>query len=202
MSPIDLSNPTVIVILAVALFAVIAAIAATVHKHNTTTRLRKKFGPEYDRAVLEHGSERKAAAILADRETRVQKLKLRELGSVQRERFIADWNIVQSRFLDHPKGALIEADELVTSLLRARGYPVSGFEQGLENISVDYPGMVDSYRAAHTVSFLAARDEAVTEELRAAMLRYRDLFDELVKSDTTVESRPMPPRAIPSHSVR
>jgi len=53
---------------------------------------------------------------LADRETRVEGLKIRELGAAERERFIADWHVVQSRFVDHPKGAVTEADELVSSL--------------------------------------------------------------------------------------
>jgi hypothetical protein len=204
MSSIDFSNPTVIAILAIVALAIIVAIAVAVHKRNTTARLRKKFGPEYDRAVLEHGSERKADAILAERETRVHKLKLRELGTVQRERFIADWNIVQSRFVDHPKGALIEADELVTSLLRTRGYPVTGFEQGAEDVSVDYPWMTESYRSAHNVSSLAGRGEVSTEDLRAAMIQYRNLFDELVRADTTttMESRPISARSLPPHSVR
>lgn len=191
MSSIDFSNPMVLVALAVVAVVIILAIAMAVHKRHTSTRLRTKFGPEYDRAVLEHGSERKAEAILADRETRVSKLKLRELGAAQRERYIADWNTVQSRFVDHPRGAVIEADELVTSLLRARGYPVSGFEQGAEDISVDYPAMAESYRSAHAVANLSARGEASTEELRNAMIHYRSLFDELAKADTaTVVSRP------------
>jgi hypothetical protein len=202
MSAIDFSNPTVIAIIAVVAAAIILAIAVMIHKRTTTTRLRKKFGSEYDRAVLEQGSERKADAILAERETRVHKLKLRELGAAQRERFIADWATIQSRFVDHPKGALFEADELVTSLLRARGYPAAGFEEGAEDISVDYPWMVESYRSAHNVASIASRGEASTEELRGAMLHYRSLFDELVKIDKSADVHPMPARGVPTHSVR
>lgn len=197
MSSIDFSNPMVLAALAVVAVAIILVIAIAVHKRNTSARLRTKFGPEYDRAVLEQGSERKAEATLVERETRVSKLKLRELGAAQRDRYQADWNIVQSRFVDHPRGAVIEADELVTSLMRARGYPVSGFEQGAEDISVAYPGMAESYRSAHTVANLSARGEANTEELRTAMIHYRALFDELAKADTTiVETRPASDKSI------
>ena len=192
MSSIDFSNPMVIAALAIVVLGIIVAIAVSVHKRNTSAHLRAKFGPEYERAVLEHGSERKAEAILADRETRVSKLKLRELGAAQRDRYLADWNIVQSRFVDHPRGAVIEADELVTSLMRARGYPVSGFEQGAEDISVDYPGMAESYRSAHAIASLSARGEASTEDLRNAMIHYRALFDELLEvSDPTA-----PPKVV------
>jgi hypothetical protein len=203
MSSIDFSNPMVIAALAGAAVVIILAIAMVVHKRHTSARLRTKFGPEYDRVVLEHGSERKAESILADRETRVRKLELRELGAAQRDRYLTDWNTVQSRFVDHPRGAVIEADELVTSLLRARGYPVSGFEQGAEDISVDYPWMTESYRSAHAVASLSARGEASTEELRTAMIHYRALFDELAKADsTTVVSRPAPARVVPTQSMR
>jgi hypothetical protein len=203
MSSIDFSNPMVLAALAVVAVAIILVIAMVVHKRHASARLRAKFGPEYDRTVLEHGSERKAETVLAERETRVSKLKLRELGAAQRDRYLADWNLVQSRFVDHPRGAVIEADELVTSLLRARGYPVSGFEQGAEDISVDYPAMAESYRSAHAVATLSARGEASTEELRNAMIHYRSLFDELAKVDAiTVESRPAPARVVPTHSMR
>ncbi|HEX4321506.1 MAG TPA: hypothetical protein VHZ52_11420 [Acidobacteriaceae bacterium] len=199
---IDFSNPTTEAILALAVLAVILIVAAIIHQQRKAARLRRNFGAEYDRAVLEHGSERKAQTILAEREERIHKLNIRELGDVQRERFVADWAAVQSRFVDFPKGALIEADELVTSLLRARGYPVSGFEQGLEDISVDYPRLVDHYRSAHGVALLAARGEASTEELRNAMIQYRAIFDEVAKVDTRADSRSTPVRAVPTHVAR
>jgi hypothetical protein len=46
-----------------------------------------KFGPEYERAVQKHGSERKAEAKLADRQERVEKLNIRDLDPMERERF-------------------------------------------------------------------------------------------------------------------
>ena len=48
-------------------------------RRGTTADLRQRFGPEYERAVLKHGSERKAEAKLVDREKRVEKLNLRDL---------------------------------------------------------------------------------------------------------------------------
>jgi hypothetical protein len=82
--------------------------------------LRQKFGPEYDRAVLKHGSERKAEAKLADREKRVEKLNIRDLDPVEHERFLKRWESVQSRFVHSPKGAVTEADDLVSSLMKVR----------------------------------------------------------------------------------
>jgi hypothetical protein len=200
--PIDFSNPTVIVVLAVVALAIVIAIAAIWHKRSTTARLRNRFGSEYERTVLETGSERKAEAVLAQRENRVRKLKLRELGPIQRERFSADWNTVQTRFIDHPKGALIEADELVTALLQARGYDVSGFDQSADDISVNYPGAIESYRSAHAVATLSARGQVSTEELRTAMIQYRNLFDELVSAETPAEQHAWPAAPVSSRSAR
>ena len=71
---------------------VVVAIALYVRKRNhTTAELRARFGPEYDRAVKQHGSERKAEAKLADRETRVDLLQIRSLDLAERERYMAQW---------------------------------------------------------------------------------------------------------------
>ena len=143
--------------------------------------LRTRFGPEYDRAVLAHGSERKAEAKLADRETRVEGMKIRELGATERARFIADWQAVQARFIDHPKGSVTEADELISAMLVARGYPVADFDRRAADISVNHPRLVEYYRSAHGIAIRLGKDEASTEDLRTAMIQYRSLFDELVE---------------------
>jgi len=145
-----------------------------------TLALRNSFGTEYDRAVLVHGSEKEAEAKLTDRKTRVENLKIRELAPTERVRFLAEWQTVESRFLDHPKGAVTEADELVSALLLARGYPVSAFDQRAEDISVDHPALMESYRSAHGIAVRTGAVQATTEELRTAMIHYRAIFDELV----------------------
>ena len=169
---------------------VVACVALYLRRRRRTTAgLRKRFGPEYDRAVLEHGSGHKAEAKLADRETRVESLKIRELGATERERYIADWHAVQSRFVDHPKGAVTGADELVSSLMRARGYPTADFDQRAADISVNHPRLVEYYRSAHEVAVRLGRDEASTEDLRTAMIQYRTIFDELVEVKSPGETK-------------
>jgi len=166
----------------------VAGVALYVRKQRTITAgLRERFGPEYDRVVLEHGSEHKAEARLVDRETRVESLKIRDLGITERERFLEEWRSVQSRFVDHPKSAVTEADELVSSLMLARGYPVADFDQRAADISVNHPRLVEYYRSAHGIAVRLGSEEASTEELRTAMIQYRTLFDELVEVQTTGE---------------
>jgi hypothetical protein len=113
---------TVVVILAV---AVLAWLYVQGRRKTTTANLRQRFGPEYERAVGEHASERKAEAQLTARETRVERLKIRDLDSVKREEFSGQWQTLQSRFVDDPKAAITEADALVSTVMQTRGYPVA-----------------------------------------------------------------------------
>ena len=187
---LNLMDPKLIALAVAVVLLIVVAIALYMRKRkNTTTGLRDRFGPEYDRAVLQHGSERKAEAKLADRETRVEKLKIRDLDLTERERYLAQWQAVQSRFVDYPKGAVTEADELVCSLMQTRGYPVTDFDQRAADISVDHPRVVENYRLAHDIALRLGRGEASTEDMRTAMIHYRSLFDELVQAPTSGEKR-------------
>ena len=187
---LNLLDPKLIVLVAVVI--VIIAVAAWLYvrkRSGTTADLKQKYGSEYERAVLTHGSERKAEAKLADREKRVEKLNIRDLDAMEHERFSKQWKSVQSRFVDSPKGAVAEADDLVSSVMKARGYPVSDFDQRAADISVDHPRVVENYRSAHELALRVGKDQASTEELRTAMIHYRSLFEELVQVPTAVEQK-------------
>jgi hypothetical protein len=190
---LDLIDPKLIALVVLVIVIIAVLVVLYVRKRrNTTAVLRKKFGPEYDRAVLVHGAGRKAEAKLEDREKRVEKLNIRDLDPIERERFSTRWESVQSRFVDSPKGAVTEADDLVSSLMKARGYPVSDFDQRAADISVDHPRVVENYRSAHEIALRVAKvgkDEATTEELRMAMIHYRYLFEELVQVPVSVERK-------------
>jgi hypothetical protein len=189
---LNLADPTVIVIAVVVVLVLIIALLGWLilrKRRATTAGLRQKFGPEYERAVLTHGSERKAEAKLVDREKRVELLSIRDLDPAEHERFSRRWDAVQSRFVDSPKGAVAEADDLVSSLMKTRGYPVSDFDQRAADISVDHPRVVENYRSAHTIALRVGADQATTEELRTAMIHYRSLFDELAQPTAPVLER-------------
>jgi hypothetical protein len=95
---------------------------------------------------------------------------------------------VQSQFVDDPKGSVSRADQLVSELMAARGYPMADFEQRVEDISVDHPVVVQNYRAAHDIALRHSRGQASTEDLRKAMVHYRSLFEELL-SDSLPERK-------------
>jgi hypothetical protein len=71
--------------------------------------------------------------------------------------------------------------------MKARGYPVSEFDQSAADISVDHPRVVENYRLAHEIALRVGKDAATTEDLRTAMIHYRSLFEELVQAPPTVE---------------
>jgi len=187
---IDYQNPAFIIGAAVALLAIAVIIALIVdRRRKATLGLRNRFGSEYDYCLRELKARDKAEAELQSRIQRVDRLKVRELTSSERARFVADWGAVQSRFIDHPRGAVTEADELVNAVMQARGFPAIGFAQRAADISVHHAYLVDSYRSAHGITVSAAKNEATTEELRTAMIHYRTLFDEFLQVTAPVVHR-------------
>jgi hypothetical protein len=159
------------------------------HRKNRTLAFRNRFGSEYDRALLEHGSSQKAEAKLAGRETRVETLNIRDLGAMEQERFVTEWQAVQARFVDHPKSAVTEASDLINAILLARGYPQGGFEQRAADVSVTYPRLMENYRMANSIAVRPGRADASTEELRTAMIQYRAIFDELIQAQKPQEKK-------------
>ena len=179
---LNLTDPKLIALIAATLLVMAGLAWMYMRKRRSTTaNLRRRFGTEYERVALKHGSDRRAEAKLADREKRVESFKLRGLDATEHEHFFKQWTAIQSRFVDSPKGAVAEADDLLSSLMKTRGYPVSDFDQRAEDISVDHPRVVENYRLAHAIALRVGIDQATTEDLRTAMLHYRSLFDELVQ---------------------
>jgi hypothetical protein len=149
--------------------------------------------------VQQHG-EAEAERVLAARERRVKKLDLRSLSSAQCGDFSAAWRRTQEHFVDRPSAAVTEAHDLVQQVMRARGYPVEDFEQRVADLSVEYGGIVQHYRAAHDLDESNRAGRANTEELRQAMVHYRALFAELLGTRKAEEAAP-PSRPVLSHST-
>ena len=83
-----------------------------------------------------HGT--KAEAELLAREKRVQRFKLVSLTAEDASRFAQAWGVLQTRFVDNPRGVVVEADRLVRDLMVKRGYPMADFERRfLENFSLN-----------------------------------------------------------------
>jgi len=174
---------TMWLVIAAVVIVAIVAVAWVYAQRQRRVRLRTHFGPEYDRAVREAGSPTKADALLAERAKRVRDLRIHRLSREQAESFVREWQRIQGMFVDDPDGAVAAADRLVTEVMSARGYPIEDFDTRAADLSVEHPRVVESYRMARTLAVRRSRGEAGTEELRQAVVNYRALFDDLLKTD-------------------
>src|SRR5579863_10338393 len=170
------------VVIAIAVVVVIALVAMGARKRNSAM-LRERFGPEYDRAVENRGDQRAAEADLRAREKQRAQFELTPLPEADRLRFTAEWRDVQAHFIDQPAQAATAADTLITRVMEARGYPMNDFDVQADLVSVDHPETVENYRFAHAVQERSQTQQASTEDLREALLRYRSLFDELLRPE-------------------
>jgi hypothetical protein len=179
-------SSTSVVILVVVIVVVLAIVAALVMVSRRRA-LQRRFGPEYDRAVAEGDSRLAAERELRERERRHAKLELRELTPESRARYTESWEQIQAKFLDDPNGAVTEADELVTRLIAERGYPTGDYDEQIANLSVEHARTLGHYRDAHEINLVNAKGEATTEQLRQAVVHYRELFSDLLGTprDTT-----------------
>ena len=170
------------VVVGVVVVLLIAAVVALLLKKRAQRRreLQEQYGPEYDRAVEQTGSRRAAERELAERDEQRSQLTIVPLSSSSRARYTQSWDEVQGRFVDDPQASVADADELVTSVLRERGYPTEGFEEQARLLSVDHANTLESYRQGHQIGTLARQRQATTEQLRQGMMHYRSLFRELV----------------------
>jgi hypothetical protein len=177
---------------AIAVLVVIGLIARGMRRSRTEA-LREKFGSEYTHAVENAGSRTRAEQELIARADEARGYDIRSLTATERERFRAEWNRIEMRFLERPTTAVVEADELVADIMRTRGYPMGDFEKHAASLSVNHPRVVEHYRAGHNAIDSNRDGRSSTEELRQAMLHYRELIQELLggKSDDVVRDVPV-----------
>lgn len=157
---------------------VVAAIAVVVTGELRRARMRRQFGPEYDRLAKELGGRKKAEAELTARRRRVEALGIHPLTAEQQASYAGQWTAIQERFVDTPGEAVSAAAVLILEVMRDRGYPGNDADASMEALSIYHPRPLDGYRQAQQVR----ADSATTEELRESLIRYRALFDDLLGS--------------------
>jgi hypothetical protein len=160
-----------IVIAVIVVVAVVVVASAEMRR----AKLRRQFGPEYDRLVEKLGSKRKADAELAERQRRVRALNIRDLTPEQQASYSGDWAAIQERFVDTPAEAVGAAHTLIWNVMRDRGYPADDRTASMDALTVYHGRSMEGYRT--TLNLRA--DSASTEELREAMIRNRAMFEDL-----------------------
>jgi hypothetical protein len=168
-------------IVAAVIVAVAVVVVLLLVRRRRSTALRDQFGPEYRHAVRKYGSVTRAEDELEARRRRVRGLDIQPLRPDDAARFAEAWRHTQARFVDDPAGAVSDGDRLVQDLMQTRGYPVGEFEERVADISVDHPGVVEHYRAAHAIAQATADGRTDTEDLRQAMVHLRALFEDLLE---------------------
>ena len=183
----------VIIVVVIVVIAAVIGVAMTGRRR----RLQQRFGPEYDRAVEEKNSRIQAEAELTQRQRRVRQYKIQPLSPEARSRYLAQWQGIQEQFVDSPQTAVTEAYALVTTVMRERGYPVDDDEQMADDLSVEHAGTIDHFRSAQAVTREAAHGSVVTEDMRQALIHYRELLADLLRSPDDVAPATTDPDGVP-----
>ena len=185
--------------LVVALVAIaLIALGAYLMEKQRSTALRRRFGPEYDRALEDADGDRRAAeGRLRERLARRDALDVHALDGDERSRYAARWQAVQVAFVDDPAGAVHEAEALVEEVVAARGYLAGddvaadadrdgdGVADRYELLAVDHPALVERYRSARETGGAGG-----VEDLREAFLHHRAMFQALTAEPDVTERRP------------
>lgn len=177
--------------LVVALVAIaLIAIGAYLMDKQRSAALRRRFGPEYERALDDAGGDRRAAeSRLRDQLKRRAAVEVRDLDDSGRARYAARWRAVQVAFVDDPAGSVREAEALVEELVDERGYGAAGsgaagpegdgdrdgVDGRYEMLAVDHPDLVERHRLAREAGASGSVDD-----LREAFLHHKALFRALV----------------------
>jgi len=91
--------------------------------------------------------------------------KLRPLTPESRDRYIHDWDEIETKFVEAPEQAVREAEALAMALLRERGHPLTERELPRE------------MQRAHRLGY-SSKDR--TEGMRQALLQYRAVVERMV----------------------
>ena len=103
--------------------------------------------------------------LLFARGGRARRINLVPLSNESRDRYLTDWDRIETRFVEAPEEAVREADALVMSILRERRHPLEDRRLPRE--------MRDAH---HDMSVKGDR----TEGMRRALLHYRVVVERMV----------------------
>ena len=131
------------------------------------------------------------ALVVVRRRRRSPAFDIRPLTGIARQRYANQWAAIQERFVDTPAEAVAASRALVIAVMAERGYPAGQPDQVLADLAVDHQAAVGHFRAADEISGNPAPGAAVTEDLRLALIHYRELFRALL-GDSAAPADPAP----------
>ena len=116
------------------------------------------------------------ALMLASRSGRMRRPALKTLAPESRERYVTQWDKVESRFVDSPDEAVREADALLLALLGEREHPLA--EEKLPS---------DMRRARREA--VGQDGKGGTEGMRQALLHYRAVMEEYARPEEREQTK-------------
>jgi len=98
--------------------------------------------------------------------------KLRPLTPESRDRYVHDWDEIETKFVEAPEQAVREAEALVMAVMRERGHPLTERE------------LPQEVQRAHRLGY-ASKDR--TEGMRQALLQYRAVVERMVGPESAAQ---------------
>jgi hypothetical protein len=116
------------------------------------------------------------ALVMASRSDRMRRPALKTLSPESRDRYVTQWDKVESRFVDSPEDAVKEADALLLALLGEREHPLA--EEKLPD------NMLRARREA-----MGKEGKGGTEGMRLALLHYRTVIEEYAGPEARADTQ-------------
>ncbi|HVM18357.1 MAG TPA: hypothetical protein VM307_00185 [Egibacteraceae bacterium] len=145
-------------------------------------RLQQRYGSEYERTVAMHRSKKAAAADLHERERLHEDLQLRDLNDHDLDLVRRHMAAAQFRFVEDPADAVLQAQRVMTEVLRAKGYPVAeDRDRALRLFSVDHPEHAGAVR-----TLMDARHDGDVDRMRSTFVDARHALAEVTGASYVV----------------
>jgi hypothetical protein len=164
--------------------AILIAMAFYAWRRNQRSeQLRLLFGSEYDRAVHLYGDRHRAEQALDSRRKRLADFGVHELGEAERQRFLANWRMIQSGSTTDPATVIVRADVLLADVMRAEGYPVDDPGERKVDLALVHPSIAEDYRNASDILERQRLGLATPDECRHAVDNFSRVFDSILGTD-------------------
>ncbi|MEU9859235.1 hypothetical protein AB0D99_00045 [Streptomyces sp. NPDC047971] len=198
-----MSTLTAVLIIAASVAALLAAgvlLRARMGTGGDTRSLKRRFGAEYDHTLERHGGDSESAhRDLRERAERYGGIRPLPLEPTVREHYTAQWTTIQERFVDSPRQAVADADDLLTRIAATRGFPdADRLDEQLAALSVHHPDHVEGLRAVRRA---VHAESSSTEASREALVRARALFEDLTAAGRPTGTQAVRPRSAPGRNL-
>ena len=130
--------------------------------------------------TAEPGARQPVERSAVDRRQPRRTMPVGRLAPESRERYLAAWRGVQSRFPERPALALGEADAILASLLSELGFPLDDPRPAGELLSDEHARVLDGFRAGHALEQANTSSRSDEEQVRRGMEHFAGAFAALL----------------------